>query len=224
MHLIELVFRLTLRIWLELVWSEALTPTTICAQATDLCASGIGWRCRTISAAGSSNWKLGAGDCPEDARERAITQLHAAIEIDPNFPRAHNLMALCYTRLGRFEEAASEAQQAAELSGPRRQQPDAASRLSYQLAFIYAKAGRAADARRVVEELEPSASARNDQLYHHALASRALGDRDRAFVLIEELYETRNIDFATLKYDPEWDSLRDDPRFQALIRRSGLTR
>jgi DNA-binding winged helix-turn-helix (wHTH) protein/TolB-like protein/Flp pilus assembly protein TadD len=155
--------------------------------------------------------------------QRAITQLSAAVEIDPSFPRAHNLLALCYMRLGRYEEAAGEAQRAAELAGPRPQQPDAASRLSYQLAVIYAKEGRAADARRVVEQLEASATAPNDQLYAHALAYLALGDRDRAFVVIEKLYETRNIDFASLKYDSEWDSLRDDARFQALMRRSGLT-
>jgi adenylate cyclase len=156
--------------------------------------------------------------------QQAIAQLRATVEIDPDFPRAHNLLAHCYARLGRYEEAISEAQQAAELSGPRPQQPDAASRLSYQLAFIYAKAGRVAEARRVVEELEASATARNDQLYLHALAYFALGDRDRAFLLIDKLYETRNIDFATLTFDPEWDSLRAEPRFQAVIRRSGLTR
>lgn len=155
--------------------------------------------------------------------QRAIAQLHATVEIDPNFPRAHNLLALCYTRLGRYAEAASEAQQAAELSGPRPRHPDAASPLSYQLAFIYAKAGRVTDTRRVIEELEASAAARNDQLYFHALAYLALGDRDRGFTFIDKLYETRNIDFASLKYDPEWDSLRGDARFQALMRRSGLT-
>ena len=69
---------------------------------------------------------------------RAIEQLHAALEIDPNFARAHNLLAYCYTDLGRYDEAAREAQRAAELAGP----PGASSRLSYQLAYIYATAGR----------------------------------------------------------------------------------
>jgi len=155
--------------------------------------------------------------------QRAIEQLHAAIEIDPAFPRAHNLLAHCYTKMGKYDEAAVEAQRAAELSGPPHQQADASSRLSYQLAYIYARAGRTTDARRVLEQLEASASSTNDQLYHHALAYVGLGERDRAFFLIEKLYETRNVDFATLKFSPEWDSLRDDPRFQALLRRSGLT-
>lgn len=156
--------------------------------------------------------------------ELALEQLQAALEIDPNFPRAHNLVAHCYTELGQYDEAAAEAQRAAELSGPSGKSEDRRSRLSYQLAYIYARAARAADARRVLEELEASASTRNDQLIWHALTYAVLGDRDRAFVFIGKLYETRSIDLATLKSNPEWDSLRDDPRFQALLQRSGLTR
>jgi Flp pilus assembly protein TadD len=154
---------------------------------------------------------------------RAIEQLHAAVEIDPTFPRAHNLLTLCYMEIGRYDDAAREAQQAAELSGAPHEQAGGAWGLSYQLAYIYARAGRAADARRVLEVLERSASARSDQLIFQALAHAALGDRDRALVLIEKLYETRNIDFATQTFDHGWDGLRDDARFQALLRRSGLT-
>ena len=71
---------------------------------------------------------------------------------------------------------------------------------------------------------ELEASARADQLYHHALAYVALGDRDRAFALIDKLYDTRDIDFATVQFDSQWDPVRDDARFQAVLRRSGLTR
>lgn len=156
--------------------------------------------------------------------QRALEQLRAALEIDPNFPRAHNLTAYCYTELGQYDEAAAEAQRAAELSGPPGRSEDGSSRLSYQLAYIYARAGRDGDARRVLDELEPSASRRNDQLVWHALTYVALGDRDRAFVFIEKLYETRSIDLATLKTNHEWDGLRDDSRFRAVLLRSGLTR
>src|SRR5262249_2490183 len=137
--------------------------------------------------------------------------------------RAHNLLAYCYTEMGRYDEAAGEAQRAAELSGPPPEQAGAAFRLNYQLAYIYARAGRAADARRVLEQLEASGSARGDQLSWHALTYAARGDRARAFLLIEKMYETRNADFVSLTFLPQWDGLRDDARFQAVLRRSGLT-
>ena len=55
------------------------------------------------------------------------------------------------------------------------------------------------------------------------LASAALGDRERAFALIEELYRTRSLELLSLKGDPAWDDLRGDPRFRELLQRFGLT-
>jgi len=154
--------------------------------------------------------------------ERAIGQLRKAIEIDPDYPRAHNVLANWYAQMGRYDEAVAEAKKAAALSAPA-PRGDASPPVSYQLAYIYAKAGRVSEARRMLDELERRADRRHDQLYFRALAYAALGDRDRAFALIENLYETRSLDLLGLKGDPAWDDLRGDPRFQDFLRRSGLT-
>lgn len=75
----------------------------------------------------------------------------------------------------------------------------------------------------MLDELERRETRRNDQLYFQALAHAALGERERAFALIEKLYETRSLDLLGLKGDPAWDDLRSEPRFQNLLRRFGLT-
>jgi hypothetical protein len=46
-----------------------------------------------------------------------------------------------------------------------------------------------------------------------------LGERDRAFHWLEKSVEQRDVYVQFLKVDPRWDSLRDDPGFQALLRR-----
>ncbi len=51
-----------------------------------------------------------------------------------------------------------------------------------------------------------------------------LGDRDQAFVCLEKAGEERNGLVFYLKHDPAFDSLRDDPRFEAVLRRVGLPR
>jgi serine/threonine-protein kinase len=44
------------------------------------------------------------------------------------------------------------------------------------------------------------------------------GEKDRALQLVERSLNTPNgVTVALLKLDPIWDSLRNDPRFQALI-------
>lgn len=49
-----------------------------------------------------------------------------------------------------------------------------------------------------------------------------LGDKARALEWLEKAYEERSRKFSHLKVDPQWDSLREEPRFQDLVRRIGL--
>jgi len=49
----------------------------------------------------------------------------------------------------------------------------------------------------------------------------ALGEKDKAMVKLAESYDNRvNIIF-WLKVDPRFDKVRDDPRFQTLVRKIG---
>jgi hypothetical protein len=49
-----------------------------------------------------------------------------------------------------------------------------------------------------------------------------LGEKDRAFEWLDKAYEDRSGWLLELKFDPEWDNLRGDPRFAALTARVGF--
>ncbi len=49
-----------------------------------------------------------------------------------------------------------------------------------------------------------------------------LGDKDQTFAWLEKTYQDRSSFLIWLKVEPLFDSLRDDPRFQDLLRRGGL--
>jgi serine/threonine-protein kinase len=49
-----------------------------------------------------------------------------------------------------------------------------------------------------------------------------LGETDQAFDYLNQAFEQRSWLISTLKVDPAFDSLRDDPRFDELVRRVGL--
>jgi len=49
-----------------------------------------------------------------------------------------------------------------------------------------------------------------------------LGDRSHTLDWLERAYEGRAPYLVYLRVDPRFDSLRDDPRFRALVRRIGL--
>ena len=46
-----------------------------------------------------------------------------------------------------------------------------------------------------------------------------LGEKDQAFAWLEKGFEKRDSPMFRLKVEPCWDPLRDDPRFQDLLRR-----
>jgi len=58
--------------------------------------------------------------------------------------------------------------------------------------------------------------------YNVAIIYVGLGDKDQVFAWLERAYADRSFYLTWLKYDPQLDSLRSDPRFADLLRRVGL--
>ena len=55
-----------------------------------------------------------------------------------------------------------------------------------------------------------------------ACSRPALGDDARALQSLEKAYERHDETILYVKVDPEWDRLRSDPRFTAIVRKIGL--
>jgi hypothetical protein len=51
----------------------------------------------------------------------------------------------------------------------------------------------------------------------------AAGERDRPLALLQRAYDQHDPDISFIKSLPAFDSLRDVPEFQALLRRIGLS-
>lgn len=90
------------------------------------------------------------------------------------------------------------------------------------LAYAYGRAGRAAEAERLLRELEGLADSGSLDLSLLAIVRAALGRETEALDALEQAVEQRLGSALTMKVDPELASLRRQPRFQALIARVGL--
>ncbi len=150
-----------------------------------------------------------------DARqpERAIRQVRKAIELDPNFGEAHRILALAYAQLGAYSQAAPEARKALELF------PDDPATPA-TLGYVYAVAGDAQRAQKILIGLRKRAEQNSISPYFLAVVYTGLGDRDKALECLERVYQgPSRMMLYDLSFQPVFDSLRDDPRFQDLLQR-----
>jgi adenylate cyclase len=79
--------------------------------------------------------------------------------------------------------------------------------------------GHQVEARKILAELEDRAKQQFVSSYLLATVYAGLGDKRRALDLLEQAFTQDSLDIVQLKVDPELDSLRDEPRFQALMKK-----
>ena len=91
------------------------------------------------------------------------------------------------------------------------------------LAHGYAKAGRRAEALKLVAELETQVK-KGGRLnaFALAIAYAGLGDNEKVFAVLEKAYEQRRPGIFLLRSEPLLAPLQSDPRFRDLMLRMGL--
>ncbi|MDA2914336.1 hypothetical protein MYX77_10350, partial [Acidobacteriia bacterium AH_259_A11_L15] len=97
--------------------------------------------------------------------------------------------------------------------------PEGASPYGY-VGWIYARSGRKAEAQRLLRRLRELSSQQYIDPGAIAVIYIGLGQNEQALTGLERGYEDRGSEqILFLKVDPVFDPLRDDPRFQDLLRR-----
>ena len=142
----------------------------------------------------------------------AILAAQKTLELDPNFAVAHMIIGLSYVQKKMYEEGISELQKSSA-------NPDSRALLGY----AYAMAGKKTEGRKIVIELEQSATKKYVSPFPIAVAYTGLGENDRAFAALEKAYEEKSWGMGMLRVNPVFDPIRSDPRFAALLRRVNLT-
>ena len=90
------------------------------------------------------------------------------------------------------------------------------------LAHSYGKAGRTKEALQILDDLTKLAERKYVASHFFAGIYIGLGENDRALEYLEKSYDEHSHWLIYLHMDPSMDDLRNDPRFQDLLRRVGL--
>jgi tetratricopeptide (TPR) repeat protein len=148
--------------------------------------------------------------------DEALDRLQKTFELDANFWLAHLFASEAYIEKGAYAEAITEARKARELNG-------SSSMPIVYSGYALAKSGKRAEAQADLEELLKLSTTRYVPPSHVALLYIGLGSRDETLLWLERGYQQRDPKMTFLKVQRNWDSLRNDQRFQDLLRRVGFT-
>jgi len=125
----------------------------------------------------------------------------------PDLFREPLLLGQCLMMAGKLREA----KQQFELANP-----DKWERLTGE-ALIYARTGDAAGVQRKVQRMQEIFG--EAASYQYAEIFAQTGDRERALSAIEAAWAVRDAGLISIKVDPLLDPIRNEPRFEAILKR-----
>jgi serine/threonine-protein kinase len=147
--------------------------------------------------------------------DEALRVASRIIELEPEFAMAYATRGWAYLLKGMPDEGLASLERAAALS------PDSTLFLA-QLGQAYARVGRTREARELLGRLEELSRQRYVSPYHLAYVHAGLGDDDLAMDWLERAYEERAGGVYGIKGSFLFASLRDHPRFRALLEKMNL--
>lgn len=147
--------------------------------------------------------------------DRAIEACRQAIELDPNNPFGHWLLARGLDAGGKLDEALGQSHEAAKQSG---------NSLPYvsHLGYAYARVGDRLAACNVLEQLTERSMTEYVSPFDFALIYSALDEKELAIEWLKKAFQERNSRLVAEFRGPVFGGLQFDTTFQDLTRRFGL--
>lgn len=226
-----------LEFWHTWDWEKAEADTLRAQACNPSCSNAYLWRAHVLSNLGRHREALAevARAKELDPFSRIVSTLHGqfhyqagpefyaqaesllryALQIDPHFWVAHIDLAKIWGMQGKYREAVKAAERAYRFSHGNTEGLAVAG-------WSLAKAGKSAQARRKVAELEGLAKKTYVPPLHRALIHIGLGEARQALGALEYALEDRDVRLTFLRVEPRWDPLRGDPRFQKILARVNL--
>jgi len=139
--------------------------------------------------------------------DEAKAILETTLEVDPDFAQARYFLSLVYSMEKRYDEAVDLL-------------PDESFRA--WVAILHAWSGNDGEAHAVMDGVLSRGKGGYEMPSIRAAFCFALGDLDGCFEWMNRAVEKKDSSLLNLVRSPKTDSLRDDPRFIAVLDRMGL--
>ncbi|HYJ90381.1 MAG TPA: hypothetical protein VEV84_03665 [Pyrinomonadaceae bacterium] len=144
--------------------------------------------------------------------DEALDQAKKTYDLDPNFIASKNWLCHTYDLKGMYVESLAIAEPSLDSEMP----------FLADAGYAYAKTGQREKALAVIDRWKEGEKKKYVMNYWVAVTYAALGDKDAAFAELEKAYQNHDWFLQRIKVDPFMDPLRDDPRFDAIVKRLNL--
>jgi adenylate cyclase len=145
--------------------------------------------------------------------DEAESELDKVLEMDPGYAPAQEYLHQSRLRRslagGNLEGALEESRKAGDALG---------------MGIAYARMGNTPEARKIAEQYVAASRSDPNEAYTAAILLFALGENDRGFELLDKACEFRSRRLVFLKTAPYFETVRQDPRFLALLEKVGLAK
>jgi DNA-binding winged helix-turn-helix (wHTH) protein/TolB-like protein/Flp pilus assembly protein TadD len=127
-------------------------------------------------------------------------------------------LAMAYERVGNDAKTIEIAEEIKKLNNNK----IGSTGLTASLAIAYARLGHEAKSREMLAELEQLPKNDTGAVYQLATIHSALGDKEKAIALLQKCFAAHDDRMLWIKVEPRFDALRDEPRFQEILRKMRL--
>ena len=147
--------------------------------------------------------------------DNALEQARKAHDLETNFIVGRLVLGMAYNKKGMYDDAIRLSENS--------QQADATNQqMLWVRGYAYARSGRRSEAEKTIATFQEIAKTQYVIRTFLAAIFGALGDKDKAFSELDLALKDREPWLKWIKADPMMDPLRDDPRFQQLLKRLNL--
>jgi TolB-like protein/DNA-binding winged helix-turn-helix (wHTH) protein/Tfp pilus assembly protein PilF len=147
--------------------------------------------------------------------DRAAAEYQKVLAADPDHAMAHFFLGIVYTKMGREKEAVEELERASDLQGD--------AELARVLRSAFASGGYRGAMRAWLDDTKKKVDRGVEQALSVAIEYARLGEKEQALNWLERAADERSRALVyEIRTDPQFDILRDNPRYRQLIQRIGL--
>src|ERR1041385_7150035 len=147
--------------------------------------------------------------------QRAVDECEKAKQLDPEYFMLHFIAGRAHMRLNNYAKAIAHLKASRTGTGE-------FPLMDAALGLAYAVSGKKGLTAKMAEQFKAAAKKRYIPPTYFGMLFAGLGDRDTALTWLEKAFVERADGLTWLGVEPMLDELREDPRFQDLIKRIGL--